>query len=47
MAPSAHPDRQLRLLLANLADVAEDLESGAIVVFDEARIRVRRLTIGR
>lgn len=33
------------LLLDNLADVADDLTEGAIVVFDELRIRVRRLPV--
>lgn len=33
------------LLLANLVVLAEDLEAGAIVVFDEDRIRVRNLPI--
>ncbi len=41
------PDRQLQLLLANLSAVDADLQAGAIVVFDQARIRVRRLPIGR
>jgi predicted nuclease of predicted toxin-antitoxin system len=41
------PDRQLQLLLANLSAVDADLQSGAIVVFDQARIRVRRLPIGK
>ena len=40
------PKRQCQLLLANLSAIAEALESGAIVVFDETRIRVRRLPIG-
>jgi predicted nuclease of predicted toxin-antitoxin system len=33
------------LLMLNLPTVAEDLESGAIVVFDDDRIRVRRLPL--
>lgn len=31
------------LVLANLGSVADDLDAGAIVVFDEDRIRIRRL----
>ncbi len=34
------------MVLANLDQLAEDLTAGAIVVFDDARIRVRRLPYG-
>lgn len=40
-----HPSKQAELLLANLAAFADDLETGAVVVMDERRIRVRRLPI--
>jgi len=35
-----------RILLANLRVIEDDLEVGAIVVFDSDRIRVRRLPLG-
>jgi hypothetical protein len=34
------------MILANLSAIAEALERGAVVVFEETRIRVRRLPIG-
>jgi len=41
------PDEQVSLLLANLGALAEDLERGAIVVFRQDRIRIRRLVQDR
>lgn len=40
------PDKQIKVLLANLPDLTESLEKGCIIVFDQNRIRVRNLPIG-
>ncbi|MBF0607265.1 MAG: DUF5615 family PIN-like protein [Candidatus Magnetobacterium sp. LHC-1] len=40
-----HPDMQLRLLLSNLPAIEHSLEEGSIVVFEQARIRIRSLPI--
>ena len=40
------PQKQVSLLLANLPAIASAIESGCVVVFEEARIRIRTLPIG-
>ena len=40
------PEKQIKVLLANLPDLTESLEKGCVVVFDQNRIRVRNLPIG-
>ncbi len=40
------PGKQAELLLANLAAIEEAAIAGSIIVFDESRIRIRRLPIG-
>ena len=44
-ASDRRPDAQVRLLLANLPSVAEDLEKGSVVVLEDLRVRIRRLPI--
>jgi predicted nuclease of predicted toxin-antitoxin system len=41
-----HPQKQIDLLLANLQPIGEILEAGCIAVFEQKRIRIRRLPIG-
>lgn len=40
-----HPEKQLNLLLANLSAIENDLEKGSIIVFEQNRIRIRKLPI--
>lgn len=40
------PERQAELLLANMPAIEEPLQTGCVVVFDDARLRVRRLPVG-
>ena len=40
------PERQLSLLLGNLPAIQQVLEAGAVVVFEQSRLRVRSLPIG-
>ncbi len=41
------PEKQIALLLANLSAIETDLKHGSIVVFEQARVRVRSLPIGQ
>lgn len=40
------PQNQISLLVANLPAIEDELINGAVVVFEEKRIRVRKLPIG-
>jgi predicted nuclease of predicted toxin-antitoxin system len=40
------PDRQLALLRANLPAVEQVVQQGAILVFEDTRVRIRTLPIG-
>ncbi|GJQ58133.1 MAG: hypothetical protein D8M57_07475 [Candidatus Scalindua sp. AMX11] len=39
-------EKQVAIMLANLPSLVDDLLHGSIVVFEETRIRIRRLPIG-
>lgn len=41
------PEKQLALLLANLPAIDADLKRGSVAVFEQARVRIRSLPIGR
>lgn len=40
-----HPERQISSLLGNLGIIEDALAKGAVVVFEQARIRVRSLPL--
>jgi hypothetical protein len=42
-AHDRRPDRQAVLLLVSLPGIEEPLQSGCVVLFDDARLRIRRL----
>lgn len=42
---SHRPEQQAKLLISNLEQLSEILESGSIIVFEDRRIRVRKLPI--
>jgi predicted nuclease of predicted toxin-antitoxin system len=37
-----HPEKQLKLLLANLPAIQDDLEKGSVIVFEQNRMRCYR-----
>lgn len=41
------PEKQIALLLANLPAIDADLKRGSVAVFEQSRVRIRSLPIGR
>jgi predicted nuclease of predicted toxin-antitoxin system len=41
------PEKQIALLVANLPAIDADLKRGSVAVFEQSRVRVRLLPIGR
>jgi predicted nuclease of predicted toxin-antitoxin system len=41
------PEKQLALLLANLDTIAEPLQQGCVIIFEQQRMRIRFLPIGK
>jgi len=46
-ASQRRPEKQVSLLLANLRDAEKALAEGSAIVFEESRLRIRRLPINR
>lgn len=46
-ASQRRPEKQVRLLLANLGEVEKSLGEGSAVVFEDSRVRIRPLPIKR
>ena len=44
-ASQRRPEAQVALLLANVSNLTEELTAGCVAVFEETRVRVRRLPI--
>lgn len=40
------PETQVRILLANLPHLSDALDEGSVVVFEDVRIRIRKLPLG-
>jgi len=44
-ASQRRPEKQISLLLVNLGDIEKALADGSVVVFEDSRVRIRRLPI--
>lgn len=45
-ARNRRPEQQAAMLLSNLPAIEEPLQSGCVVVLEDARLRIRRLPVG-